>query len=123
MDDKKEHKTSGQNTTTSHSNVPKLSVSNSSLNSGSTLNNTTNNNSNNNSNTTTTAATDFSKLLNDDKITAVLNSDSALDLLLERLKQSLSSAEEFSKFIKKKAQIEDDHYTQLKSLLVIQELV
>ncbi|KAG5421532.1 RGD1 [Candida metapsilosis] len=111
MDDKQEHKTSGQNTTTSHSNVPKLSVSNSSLNSGSTLNNSSNNNNNN---TKTTAATDSSKLLNDDKITAILNSDSALDLLSERLKQSLSSAEEFSKFIKKKAQIEDDHYTQLK---------
>lgn len=111
MDDKKDQTNTGQNPTagassTTNSNLPKLSVSNSSLNTGTTLNNS--------GASTKSTANDSSKLLNDDKIKSILNSDSALDVLLERLKQSLSSAEEFSKFIKKKAQIEDDHYTQLK---------
>lgn len=56
-----------------------------------------------------------SKLLeNDSKIQQILNSDGAIDVLLNRLKQSLTTSEEFSKFIKKKAQIEDEHYNQLK---------
>ena len=67
------------------------------------------------SNNRTTSTSDSANLLEtDSKIKSILNSDSALDLLLDRLKQSLSTGEEFSKFIKKKAQIEDDHYNQLK---------
>ncbi|KAI5966363.1 RGD1 [Candida pseudojiufengensis] len=64
---------------------------------------------------TNSSTTDSSTLLeNDSKIKTILNSDSALDILSNRLKQSLLTAEEFSKFIKKKAQIEDEHYNQLK---------
>ena len=108
MDDKKEQANAAQNLAP-NANIPKLSVSNSSLNtSSSTALNTSN------ASTNKTSTNDSPKLLNDDKIKSILNSDSALDVLLERLKQSLSSAEEFSKFIKKKAQIEDDHYNQLK---------
>ncbi|KAI5958277.1 RGD1 [Candida theae] len=122
MDDKREQNIPAQTSTSSNtdSNAPKVSVSNTSLNSGTTLNNSVNNNNNNNKNnsanntTQNTASNDSTNLLNNDRIKAILNSDSALDVLSERLKQSLSSAEEFSKFIKKKAQIEDDHYTQLK---------
>ncbi|RCK56676.1 RHO GTPase-activating protein RGD1 [Candida viswanathii] len=59
--------------------------------------------------------TESSKLLeNDTKVQQILNSDGAIDVLLNRLKQSLTTSEEFSKFIKKKAQIEDEHYNQLK---------
>lgn len=54
------------------------------------------------------------KLLESDRINKILNSDSSLDILLTRLKKSLTTGEEFSKYIKKKAIIEDDHYTQLK---------
>ncbi|KAL6453440.1 LOW QUALITY PROTEIN: RGD1 RHO GTPase-activating protein RGD1 [Candida maltosa Xu316] len=50
----------------------------------------------------------------DSKIQQILNSDSAIDILLNRLKQSLNTGDEFSKFIRKKAQIEDEHYNQLK---------
>ncbi|CAK9438165.1 uncharacterized protein LODBEIA_P24510 [Lodderomyces beijingensis] len=61
-----------------------------------------------------TSSDSQSLLESDAKIKSLLNSDSALDMLSERLKQSLSTAEEYSKFIKKKAQIEDEHYNQLK---------
>ncbi|CAH2352682.1 RHO GTPase-activating protein Rgd1p [[Candida] railenensis] len=57
---------------------------------------------------------DNSKLLESDSISRVLNSDASLDILCTRLKQSITTGEEFSKFVKRKAQIEDDHYTQLK---------
>ena len=64
---------------------------------------------------TSLAQTDSAKLLDSDpKIQKILNSDYTIDVLLNRLKESLNSGEEFSKFIKKKAQIEDDHYNQLK---------
>ncbi|ODV81376.1 RhoGAP-domain-containing protein [Suhomyces tanzawaensis NRRL Y-17324] len=53
-------------------------------------------------------------LLEQDKIKNILNSDSSLDVLLNRLKQSLTTGEEFAKYIKRKAQIEDEHYGQLK---------
>lgn len=60
-----------------------------------------------------------SKLLeNDTKIKQILDSDGTIDILLSRLKESLNTSEEFSKFIKKKAQIEDDHYSQLKKLAI-----
>lgn len=55
-----------------------------------------------------------SKLLELDRIQNFLNSDGSLDVLLARLKQSINTGEEFSKFIKKKALIEDEHYNQLK---------
>lgn len=55
-----------------------------------------------------------SGLLEEDKIQTVLNSDGSLDLLLTRLKQSIMTAEEFAKYIKKKAMLDDDHYTQVK---------
>lgn len=58
--------------------------------------------------------TDSSALLDQDRIQNFLNSDGSLDVLLTRLKQSISTGEEFSKFVKKKALIEDEHYNQLK---------
>lgn len=57
---------------------------------------------------------DSSKLLDQDRIVNILNSDGSLDLLLTRCKKSITTGEEFAKYIKKKAIIEDDHYTQLK---------
>ncbi|EGW35283.1 cortical Rho GTPase activating protein [Spathaspora passalidarum NRRL Y-27907] len=69
----------------------------------------------------TTASSDSSDpssaaqlLENDPKIKSILASDSSLEILLNRLKQSLNTSEEFSKFLRKKAQIEDDHYNQLR---------
>ncbi|KAK6457633.1 cortical Rho GTPase activating protein [Scheffersomyces xylosifermentans] len=59
-----------------------------------------------------------SSLLDQDKIHEILNSDGSLDILLTRLKQSITTGEEFAKYIKKKAQIEDEHYTQLKKFAV-----
>lgn len=56
----------------------------------------------------------LAKLLDQDRIKTFFNSDLALDVLLIRLKQSLSTGEEFARYIKKKAQVEDDHYGQLK---------
>lgn len=55
-----------------------------------------------------------STLLEQDRIQNFLNSDGSLDVLLNRLKQSITTGEEFSKFVKKKALIEDEHYNQLK---------
>ncbi|CUM52693.1 uncharacterized protein AC631_00601 [Debaryomyces fabryi] len=55
-----------------------------------------------------------STLLDQDRIQNFLNSDGSLDVLLNRLKQSITTGEEFSKFVKKKAVIEDEHYNQLK---------
>lgn len=55
-----------------------------------------------------------STLLDQDRIQNFLNSDGSLDVLLNRLKQSITTGEEFSKFVKKKALIEDEHYNQLK---------
>lgn len=54
------------------------------------------------------------RMLDQERITKILNSDASLDLLLTRLKKSLTTGEEFAKYIKKKAIIEDDHYAQLK---------
>lgn len=54
------------------------------------------------------------KVLEQERITKILNSDASLDLLLTRLKKSIITGEEFAKYIKKKAIIEDDHYAQLK---------
>ncbi|EAZ63395.2 cortical Rho GTPase activating protein [Scheffersomyces stipitis CBS 6054] len=57
---------------------------------------------------------DSAALLDQNNIQEILNSDSSLDILLTRLKQSITTGEEFAKYIKKKAQIEDEHFTQLK---------
>lgn len=57
---------------------------------------------------------EYAKLLDSDKVKNLLNGDGSLDVLLARLKQSITTAEELSKFVKKKAVIEDDHYNQLK---------
>lgn len=53
-------------------------------------------------------------LLEQDLIKTILNSDASLDILLGRLKQSLNTCEEFLKYIKKRGQIEDEHYAQLR---------
>lgn len=49
-------------------------------------------------------------------IVAFMNGDGALDALLSRLKKSIGTGDEFAKYIKKRAQIEDEHYIQLKKL-------
>ncbi|KAI5955932.1 RGD1 [Candida jiufengensis] len=111
MDDKKDDLSKSNNTSNSINvpPVPKQIPSSSSVTTSSSTTVYSPNNKNTNS------STDSSNLLeNDPKIKLILNSDSALEVLSNRLKQSLSTAEEFSKFIKKKAQIEDDHYNQLK---------
>lgn len=59
------------------------------------------------------------KLLELERIQGVLNSDGSLDLLLNRLKQSITTGDEFAKYIKKRALIEDDHYNQLKKFALI----
>ncbi|RLV96252.1 RHO GTPase-activating protein RGD1 [Spathaspora sp. JA1] len=63
---------------------------------------------------TSTDQTSIELLENDPKIKTILSGDASLELLLTRLKQSLNTSEEFSKFIRKKATIEDEHYTQLR---------
>lgn len=57
---------------------------------------------------------EYAQALDLDRIKDLFVGDASLDVLLERLKQSTSTAEEFAKFIKKKAIIEDDHYNQMK---------
>jgi hypothetical protein len=58
--------------------------------------------------------TDSSTLLEQERIKMFLQSDCSLDVLLTRLKESLNTGEELAKFVKKKAQIEDEHFNQLK---------
>lgn len=53
-------------------------------------------------------------LLDQDRIKQFLIKDGSLDTLLARLKQSLTTGEELLKYIKKKAQLEDDHFSLLK---------
>lgn len=55
-------------------------------------------------------------LLQEDKIVKILNSDGAIDALLSRLKRSVLTCEEFAKYIRKKALLEDDHYEHLKKI-------
>lgn len=55
-----------------------------------------------------------SKLLELETIKTFMNTDGALEVLLARLKRSLGTGEEFAKYVKRKAQIEDDHYSQLR---------
>lgn len=62
----------------------------------------------------TATKTEGGKLLELDYIQSFLNSDSSLDVLLTRLKQSINTGDEIAKYVKKKAMIEDEHYTQLK---------
>ncbi|KAK6201416.1 Rho GTPase activation protein [Scheffersomyces amazonensis] len=51
-------------------------------------------------------------LLESEEIKTILKSDQSLEILLNRLKQSITTAEEFCKYLKKKAQIEDDYFNQ-----------
>lgn len=55
-------------------------------------------------------------LLDSSKISSILNADNALELLLVRLKQSILTCDELSRFVKKKLIIGDEHYTQMKKL-------
>lgn len=55
-----------------------------------------------------------SRKLELETIKAFMNSDSALEVLFNRLKQSLTTGDELAKYVKRKALIEDDHYSQLK---------
>ncbi|CCE89011.1 Piso0_001808 [Millerozyma farinosa CBS 7064] len=61
-----------------------------------------------------TSESESAKLLEEDRIKSFLNSDASFEVLLTRLKQSILTAEEFSKYVKKKASVEDEHYSQLK---------
>lgn len=54
------------------------------------------------------------ELLEQDKIIKTLNSDGAIDVLLSRLKKSILTCEEFAKFIKKKAILQQDFNEHLK---------
>lgn len=62
----------------------------------------------------TATKTEGGKLLELDSIQSFLNSDASLDVLLTRLKQSINTGDEIAKYVKKKAMIEDEHYSQLK---------
>ncbi|OBA24474.1 RhoGAP-domain-containing protein [Metschnikowia bicuspidata var. bicuspidata NRRL YB-4993] len=54
------------------------------------------------------------KLLELEAIQSFMNSDGALEVLLTRLKESLNTGDEISKYVKRKAMIEDEHYGLLK---------
>ncbi|CCH40646.1 RHO GTPase-activating protein [Wickerhamomyces ciferrii] len=56
------------------------------------------------------------ELLDEDKIIKILGSDGAIDALLGRLKKSVLTCEEFSKYIRKKALLEEDHFEHLKKI-------
>ncbi|GMM32723.1 GTPase-activating protein [Saccharomycopsis crataegensis] len=56
------------------------------------------------------------ELLNEEKIKLILNSDSALEALLKRLKESITNCEEFAKFIKKKAAFQEEYDYQVRKL-------
>lgn len=60
------------------------------------------------------ALSESAKLLELDAIQTFMNSDGALEILLARLKQSLNTGDEISKYVKRKAVIEDEHYGLLK---------
>lgn len=55
-------------------------------------------------------------LLNGSEIDNILISDIGFEILLKRLKQSINVAEEFSKFVKKKAIYQEDHDNQTRKL-------
>lgn len=56
------------------------------------------------------------ELLQEDKIVKLLNSDGAIDALLSRLKRSVLTCEEFAKYMRKKAVLEEDHNEHLKKI-------
>lgn len=56
------------------------------------------------------------ELLQEDKIVKILNSDGAIDALLSRLKRSVLTCEEFAKYVRKKALLEEDHFEHLKKI-------
>ncbi|KAH3682062.1 hypothetical protein WICPIJ_006963 [Wickerhamomyces pijperi] len=55
-------------------------------------------------------------LLEDGKFCKLLTSDSAVETLLNRLKRSILTCEEFAKYIRKKAVLEQDHEEHLKKI-------
>ncbi|KAM9897112.1 hypothetical protein OXX69_010391 [Metschnikowia pulcherrima] len=65
-------------------------------------------------NESSSSVSDSTKLLESDAIQSFMNSDGALEVLLTRLKQSLNTGDEISKYVKRKAMIEDEHYSSLK---------
>lgn len=56
------------------------------------------------------------ELLEEDKILKILSSDSAIESLLTRLKRSINTCEEFGKYIKKRAILEEDHGEHFKKI-------
>lgn len=58
--------------------------------------------------------TEGARLLELETIKTFMNTDGALEVLLARLKRSIGTGDEIAKYVKRKAQIEDDHYNQLK---------
>ena len=55
-------------------------------------------------------------LMNDPKLKEVMLSDVGITALLARLKQSIYSAKEFATFVKKKAQVDSEHYMAMKKI-------
>lgn len=55
-------------------------------------------------------------LLEDDKFSKLLTSDSAVETLLNRLKKSILTCEEFAKYIRKKAVLEQDYEEHLRKI-------
>lgn len=53
-------------------------------------------------------------LLDLDRIQQFLNTDGSVEVLLTRLKKSITTADEIAKYVKKKAMVEDEHFSQLK---------
>lgn len=55
-------------------------------------------------------------LLEQEKVTRALASDSAIEVLLGRLKKSVNTCEEWTKYIRKRAILEEDHEEHLKKI-------
>ncbi|GME80221.1 unnamed protein product [Ambrosiozyma monospora] len=55
-----------------------------------------------------------SNLLDDPKVKAVLNSDSSLEILLARLKDSIRACDEFAQYLKKKHSYEESYMANIK---------
>lgn len=65
-----------------------------------------------------TTSDSSSQLLQLDQIQTLLNSDASLDILLKRLKKSINTGDEFSRYIKKKAILENEHFQQLNKISI-----
>lgn len=55
-------------------------------------------------------------LLQDESINQILNCDYSVETLLGRLKQSITSCDEFAKFIRKKSLLQEEHYNGLRKI-------